>query len=197
MPLKRFLVREFRPIALLVVVVALAHEEEVGRQRGFALGGVGAHGPAGVRRRPRGIRHPVVVANVTLDVVLRHDFVEVGHDLRCRRDRLSMPWLEVVAVGVEVAVGTDTGEAEQVPGTALGVATLEDHESLVRACVLEVAGCPESGDAGADDDEVVVVRLRHRVARSDGRRRIVAKCALYRSMAVGINMACVENHAKG
>ena len=148
--LERFLIREARPIAGFVVVVALAHEEEVAAEFDLALVCLRPHRPAGVGGGPGSAGDLMAEADVRLDAVLFHHLMQVLHDLGRGGDGLAVPRLELVAVGVEVAVRANAGEAEQVPGAADGRPPLHNDVALARTLLLQMARSPKSG------------KLRHR-----------------------------------
>lgn len=159
---------EFRGIAGLVAVVAGAHQQEL---RGHAqrLGLVAAlhvEVPARIGGIPVGPEHPVAVADLPVDAVLPCGLLDVAADRRTVGDGLRIaPWLEVVAEGEHVRVGTDAGVAEQVPGTAHRRAPFEQGEALAGAMLHQVVGGADAGQSGADD-EYVQVFDRHKVPRS-------------------------------
>ena len=95
------------------------------------------------------------------DGVLRRRFMDVGPNRRPIGDRLGVyPRLEVVAEGVHVAVGANAGIAKQVPGAADGVAPLQNGEGPIRALPPQMAGGPNTGNPGADDDDVIMLNVR-------------------------------------
>ena len=147
-----------RLVRLLVVVVALAHQQEAGREP-HPLAGVGAgdvDGPPPLLARPGDRRDPVVVADVARQVVVLDDLVEVVQDRRPRGDRRAAPRLEPVAVGEQVAVGADTGEPVGPPRAAPVVLGLQDHQRPVREPLLQVARSADPGHPRPDDQDVDV-----------------------------------------
>src|SRR5262249_42985214 len=72
------------------------------------------------------------------------------------RDGLAVPRLEVIAVGVEIAVRANTGIAEEVPCAANRMAGLKDDIALHGALALKVAGSTEARNTCADDNDVMV-----------------------------------------
>ena len=110
-----------------------------------------------VARIPVGGLDLVAEADVLLEVVLAGGFDDVFADARAVGDGLGFfPGFEVVAEGVHVAVRPDAGVAEQVPGAADGVAAFEDGEIEAGAIALQMHGGADAGQAGADDEDVVV-----------------------------------------
>ena len=65
-----------------------------------------------------------------------------------------LPRTELEAEGVHVGVRTDAGIAEQVPGAAQPLASLQHGDGLVRQRGLQVAGRADAGQAGTDDQDV-------------------------------------------
>ncbi len=66
------------------------------------------------------------------------------------------PRPEVVAEGEHVRVRADAGVAEQVPGAADRVRAARGSRTSCRAVAGQVAGHPDAGDAGTDDQDVDV-----------------------------------------
>ena len=98
---------------------------------------------------------PVPIANQAIDAVLAGGFLDIATNRRAVGDGLRLaPGLEVVAECVHVRIGTDARITKQVPGTAHGLASFENGEPLARAKALEVAGGADSGQAGADDQDI-------------------------------------------
>ena len=107
----------------------------------------------------------MVEADLLTDPELVDRFVQVVEDRRAVGDRLRVaPRLELEAQRVHIAVGADTGIAEKVPGATECRPSLEDRELAVGAHGLQVVGRRNTGDAGADDDDVEVLgRVAHHV----------------------------------
>src|SRR6185437_15202443 len=133
---------EFRRVAFLVSVIAGTHEKEIageGDDLGCALTtrALGFHGPPRVGRRPRRAPHAMAKADSLVDAVLRRSFSDVVENARAVSDRLRFgPRFERIAQRKHVAVGTNAGIAEEVPGAADAIASLQDHEAFARAFVL-------------------------------------------------------------
>ena len=71
---------------------------------------------------------------------------DVAQDVRTGSNGLGViPGLEVVAQGVHVRIGADSGVPEQVPGTADGRASLYDGVALGRAAPLQAVGGADAG----------------------------------------------------
>ena len=84
-------------------------------------------------------------------------------------DRLvGRPRPEPVAERVHVGVRADARVAEQVPGPAEVVARLEDRVAPPGLRVLQVPGGADAGEAGADDQDVDVLRRRRLAIASRG-----------------------------
>ncbi len=90
------------------------------------------------------------------EVVLVDHLAHVGEDLVGGGDRLADPRLEAVAERVEIAVGADAGILVGQPGAAEALELLEHDERLLGALVLQVVRRADTGDAGADDQDVEV-----------------------------------------
>ena len=99
------------PVALLVAVVALAHEKEIGGEINdlARIELRGRNGPEIVCAGPRGLVDAVAVADVLRQIVLLDHFTDVRQDLLGRGDGWSGPGLEAIAEGVKIAIGADTG----------------------------------------------------------------------------------------
>ena len=94
------------------------------------------------------------------DAVLPGGVLDVVADRLTVGDRLRvLPRPEGVAEGEHVRVRPDAGVAEQVPGSADGAPGLQDRVGLPRAVLLQMAGGPDAGQAGADDQDVHVLWL--------------------------------------
>ena len=146
---------ELRRVALVVVVVAAAREQEGGLDLDFLAVALDAHGPAVLGVGPVGADHLVAVPDVLVDAGLGDRLLQVGHDRRAVGDGLlRRPRLEPEAEREHVGVRADARVLEQVPGAAEVLAALQDHVALVGAAVLQVPGRADAGDAGSDDDDV-------------------------------------------
>src|SRR5256714_7936594 len=147
---------QLRPVGPGVVVVALAHPQEAGREPqllpGVAPGDL--DGPPAVPGRPAGRGDPVLVADVLIEVVIGDDLVEVVEDRPARRDRRAAPRLEPVAVGEQVAVGAHAGVAVGPPGPAPVVLGIQDDERPVGELVPQVVSGADAGDPGTDDQDI-------------------------------------------
>jgi hypothetical protein len=149
---------EGRQVALVVAVVAAAHQEEAAGQRGrLAVRPFGFHGPPRLFAGPRGPRHPVAEANVLLDPRLGRGGPDVAEDRRAVRDRLGLgPRPEPVAEREHVRVRSHARIAEQVPGAADDVPGLEDRVRLGRERGLQVMGRADPGQPRPHDQDVTV-----------------------------------------
>ena len=142
--------RELGRVALVVAVVAAAHEEEVAGE---------AHGPRRCRRarpppssaRPCSTTRPARRGGwkriLALDPVLGRSRGRSRGSTGRRRSPSLRPGLERVAEGVHVGVRADAGVAEEVPGPPQVVARLEDGVGLrpgSASCRWQAAPMPES-----------------------------------------------------
>ena len=146
------------PVRLGMVVVALAHPQEA-RGEPQLLPGVAPgdlDGPPAVLGGPARRGDAVLVADVLVEVVVLDDLVEVGEDLLARRDRRPAPRLEPVAVGEQVTVGAHTRVPMRPPGPAPVVLGVQDDEGSVGELVSQMVGGADTGDPGADDEDVDV-----------------------------------------
>ena len=150
---------EVRRVALVVAVVAAAHQQEAAGQV-HGLFGVAAprlHGPSGIGGGPLGAHDAVVKADLPIDTVLAGRLAYVVEDRRPVGDRLRLrPRLEGVAERVHVGVRADPRVFEQVPRPADAVPRLEDRVGLLRAVGLQVVAGADAGQAASDDQHVNV-----------------------------------------
>ncbi|GLZ48717.1 hypothetical protein Acsp06_49020 [Actinomycetospora sp. NBRC 106375] len=98
-------------------------------------------------------------AQVRTETVLGDDLVEIAEDLVAGRDRRTVPRLEPVGVGVEVAVGAHTREALGPPGAAVPLLGVEHDDAVVSEVFPQVVRRPDPGHAGSDDQDVDVPGL--------------------------------------
>ena len=99
--------------------------------------------------------HVVAEPDVAGQVVLLDGLLQVVEDDVPVGDGLAMrPRLEAEAEGRHVRVGADARVLVQAPGATDRVSSLEHHERRVRAKSLEVVRHSDSGDPGADDQDV-------------------------------------------
>src|SRR4029077_12522123 len=145
-------------VGLGMVVVTLAHPQEARGVPpllpGVVPGDLG--GPPAVLGGPVRRGDAVLVADVLIEVVVLDDLVEVGEDLLARRDRRAAPRLEPVAVGEQVTVGAYTRVPMRPPGPAPVVLGVQDYEGSVGELVPQMVGGADTGDPGADDEDVDV-----------------------------------------
>ena len=104
----------------------------------------------------------MVVADVCVEVVLVDDLAHVPEDLVGTGDGRPRPRLEPVPEGVQVAVGADARIPVHEPGATEALETFEHHEGTRWAPVFEVVCRVDSGDTGAHDEYVEVLRLGRR-----------------------------------
>jgi hypothetical protein len=143
-------------VGLGVVVIALAHPQEVGGEPQLLASVVPGDldRPPAVVGRPAGRGDPVPVADVLVEAVLLDDLVEVGEDLPARRDRRPAPRLEPVAVGEQVAVRAHARVPVGPPGSAPVVLGVQDDKCPVGELVPQVVRGTDAGNPGADDEDV-------------------------------------------
>ena len=105
----------------------------------------------------------MVVADAAGEVVLLDHLAHVGEDLVGSGDRLAAPRLELVAEGVQVAVGTDARVRVRDPRPAETGLGVEHRERRVGQASRQVDGGADAGDARAHDQdiEVLVGALAH------------------------------------
>ena len=155
-----------RRIALVVVVIALAHPQEAaGEGQGLAGGGLHrVHGPELLLAGPGGVDDLVAKPDMAGQIVLSDHLVHIVQDLSRCGDRRPTPGLEPVAEGIEVAVGADAGIAVGDPGAAIGVLGLKDREARARHLVRQVPGRSNPGNARAHHQHVEVLDAGCRLA---------------------------------
>src|SRR3954454_14351232 len=91
---------------------------------------------------------------MTAKIVLRDHLAHIGEDLVGSRDRRPDPWLEAVAEGVKIAVGTDAGITMRAPGAAKTLLAFQNHEAPVRQILRKLIGAADAGDSGSDDQDI-------------------------------------------
>src|SRR5690606_15676718 len=125
--------------------------------------------PARLLARPGGGDDPVAEPDPLFDPRLTGGVADVAEDRRAVGDRLRVhPGPEPVAERVHVGVGPDPWVAEQVPGATDRVARLENRVRLPGAALLQVVGGADTGEAGADDQDVSVFGLQALLRHSTG-----------------------------
>ena len=130
-------------VALGVAVVALAHPQETaGDRRLAAIRPVDEQTP--VVPLPVGGNDTVAIADMPVQVVLRHSLIEVGTDLLSRRQRHTGPGLPAEAEGVEVAVGARARVAVRAPSPAEALLLLENGEESVWVALPQVVRSVDS-----------------------------------------------------
>ena len=146
---------ELRRVALVVVVVAAASEQEVAGDLHLFAVALDAKRPPVVRVGPVGGDHLLAVPDVLVDAGLGDRLLEIVHDRRAVGDGLlGRPRLEPESEGEHVGVRADARVLEQVPGAAEVLAALQDEVALVGTAVLQMPGRADAGDAGSHDDDV-------------------------------------------
>ena len=141
----------------------LALEQEVAGEGGRAVVAlVGCRDRPGRRGRvPRCAADPVIETNVSIDAVFGHRLPEVLHDGRTIGDGLGFgPRLEAEAERVHVAVATNSGVTEEIPGATDVGASFENGEGTIGTQGLKVIRRSDAGDASTDDQDIdMVVRV--------------------------------------
>jgi hypothetical protein len=140
---------EVRRVALRVVVVAGAGEEEVARHVDRLVVGpaLHVHRPARVLAGPARADDAVLVADLAIDACVLRRVADVVEDRRAVGDRLRvLPRPEREAERVHVGVRPDPRIAEQIPGAAHAIARLEDRVRAPRAALLQVVTGRDPGD---------------------------------------------------
>ncbi|CCH78510.1 hypothetical protein BN12_30036 [Nostocoides japonicum T1-X7] len=158
--------------ALVVAVVARRGEDPTGPDRGGAgspRGGVGhleGEGPLRVLGGPLRADHAMTEPDQRGEVVLGDRLAQVVQDERRIGDGvLVAPRLELVAEGVQVGVGPDSGVAEQVPRAADALAPFEDDDRLAGELAVEVCRRTDPGDPRTDDHDVELLDLVRDLSR--------------------------------
>ena len=118
LPLEGVHARPLGGVALVLVVVALAHVEEIARhlERLVRVQPGDVDGPFVVLRGPTGVRDAMAVTDLRCEVVLLDHLAHVLLDLRRRGNGCTDPRLEPVPERVEVAVAADAGVLVPEPG---------------------------------------------------------------------------------
>ena len=96
----------------------------------------------------------MLVADMPREVVFGDDFAHIVEDLRRGRDRRTGPGLEAVTKRVKVTVGADAGIAVRHPGAAKAFLRLQHDKARARQLLGQMIGAANTGDAGADDQDV-------------------------------------------
>ena len=155
--LERIDTRKFGRIPGRIVVVAAAHEHEAaaityGFRRAAALD---VDGPRRIRTRPRGTDDAVIEAHLPVDAVFGGRVADIVQNRWPIGDRLRRcPRPERIAERVHVGIRPDARVTKQIPRTTDAVARLENDIRLRGAVRLKVIAGADSGDTGADDQNV-------------------------------------------
>ena len=151
-------VRHARPgrrMALGIVVIARAEEQEAAGDRPRDAARLIVDGPAGVRARPVGAGDAVVHADTPVDAVGPRGLAHIAEDVGTVGDRLvALPGAEREAQRRHVRIGADTGVAEQIPRPADRVARLEDRVAQLGIAGLDAVARIDAGESRADDQHV-------------------------------------------
>jgi len=148
-------------VSSLVVVITAADIEE---GRGvFALlffrARLRGHKPALFARGPARRDHPGVEADVRLDTQLSRGIPDISKYRGPVGDRLRFgPRAERIPEREHVRIRSQAGIAKEIPGAADLTAALEDRVRLAWTLLLQMSSGPDSGETGADDQDVHEVR---------------------------------------
>ena len=159
---------EFGAIALIIIIIARAHEQEVRREfdLGTVLFAVGGYRPAGLFGRPIGAHHAVAKPDVRSDAIFIGGFMDIFVDRRAVRNRLCLgPGFEPVTQRVHVRIRADAGIAEQVPGSAHIGALFDYRKALVRALHGQMGRRRNAGKPRPDNQDIkfsTMLFCRHR-----------------------------------
>ena len=174
---------ELGRVALGVIVIARAHEEEIAGHRDRPVGAFRRDRPARVVGRPRRRLDVVVVPDFLVDAVIRGGALEVAQDVRPVGDRLRLgPRPERVAERVHVGIRADAGIAKQVPRPAELRPPLKDRVAAVGAIRLQVIARADPRNSRAHHQDVDMFHAHHlsrRTGYSIGERK-----ATYMSVSI-------------
>ena len=151
-----------RRVTFLVLVVALAHPQKVGRNRDL-FPGVFAntfYRPLLVFTGPVGRVNPMLVSDVLIEVILFDDFLHIRQDFCRSRDGRAGPRLEPVAKGIEIAIRSNAWILMHEPGSAETFQPFQYDEALVRTLCLEVVTRAYPGNIRANDQYINMFHLR-------------------------------------
>src|SRR5215510_13891644 len=94
-------------------------------------------------------------ANVGDYPILLCRFLHIGEDGRAvRNGPWLLPWFEVIAERMHVAIRPNARISEQIPGAADGVAAFQHREGLARTMHLQVDGCANPRNTRADYNHI-------------------------------------------
>src|SRR5579885_3602328 len=111
----------------------------------------GSKGPGIGGRIPVGGTHVGVETDVLVNVVLASGVGQVLPDMFAVDDHLRAgPRLPREAQRVDIAVGSHTRIAEQVPCPAQALPSLQDHKAKLRVALPDAVGCADSRDTGTN-----------------------------------------------
>ena len=179
---------KLRRVALVVVVVAAAGEQERAGDVLLLTVGLDAHRPPVVRVGPVDALHVVPITDVLAEPVLADGLVEIADDRGPVGDRLGIrPRLEPEAEGEHVGVRPDARILEQVPGAAEILPAFQDDEGRGRTPLLEVPGGTDAGDARAHDHDIeMTLRVRARRLVHEPRLCLMSRGSRRRSVCVRV-----------
>ncbi|SHV57789.1 Uncharacterised protein [Mycobacteroides abscessus subsp. abscessus] len=145
--------REFRGVAVVVVVVAGAQVQELGAVSRRAGRGVDAHRPDVGIGPEIGAGDLGREGDMPVDVVVAGRVLQIVANVRAIGDGVAfMPGVVPETERIDIAVGADSGVAEQVPGPADALAALDDVKAAAGAAQSD-SGI-DTGYPGADDENV-------------------------------------------
>ena len=151
---------EVRQVAVVVVVVAGAADQQLARERALSAAGFlgGGDGPLVLLAGELGARDLQSELDLPVDAVFARGVGDVLADRGAVGQHLErVPRPECVAEAEHVRIRADAGIAEQVPGPADGRPSLEDRHALARTFAGQVAGHADARQAGTDDQHVVMI----------------------------------------
>src|ERR1700722_9596329 len=152
--------REVRGVAPVVVVVAGPEEQEPAAVGFFGSVLLGGDGPGVVRGVPVRRADVGVEPDVRIDAVLVRGDAQVLPDVHAVGDPFrSGPRLPRKTQGEDAAVRAHTRVAEQVPGAADLLASLQDDVAGSRIALGDAVSRAQAREARADDDDVNVCRF--------------------------------------
>ena len=143
---------------LIVVVVSGTENDEA---RGVGLGlalVVDIQGPDIIGAGPVGGDEFVLEMNMVVDAVLVGGVAHVLGDRAALRDRIVLvPGMPGEAKGEQVRIRADARVAKEVPGPADSITGFQESIAVARKLTLNPIGSVDTGDTGADDDDVEAI----------------------------------------
>ncbi len=159
-------------VALIVAVIPGTHQEETTTIAPDALWGLDGQLPLTSLAAPVSSDQFLGKANTVANTVLVRRLIHVAQNRRTVCDTFfRLPWFEIIAEGVHVAIGPNTGIAKQVPCPTNRFATLQQNKVTIRTLALKTHCSADAGEARADDDDVESLSV-HLLDWRDINRRI-------------------------